>query len=104
MVLWFTSTGEGLHDAAWEPASAYGPGSPSGPFASHGCIHVPDAAIAFLYQWATIGTPVVVYPGDGSPVKDQLAQRSVDAQGRPLSNLPAASEEIDSPRHPPWAG
>src|SRR5207245_1427410 len=44
MVLWFTNPGEGIHDDAWEPASAYGPGSTTGPYASHGCIHVTAAA------------------------------------------------------------
>ena len=84
MVAWFTGTGEGLHDAAWEPLSAYGPGSQDGPFASHGCIHVPPASEAILFPWATIGTPVVIYPGDGTPVAEQAAQRSVDASGNPI--------------------
>jgi lipoprotein-anchoring transpeptidase ErfK/SrfK len=84
MVAWFTGTGEGLHDAAWEPLSAYGPGSQDGPFASHGCIHLPPAAEAILFPWAAIGTPVVVYPGDGTPVAVQAAQQSVDAAGNPI--------------------
>jgi L,D-transpeptidase-like protein len=84
IVAWFTRTGEGLHDAAWEPLSAYGPGSENGPFASHGCIHLPPAAEAILFPWAAIGTPVVVYPGDGTPVAVQAAQQSVDAAGNPI--------------------
>ena len=84
MVAWFTSTGEGLHDAAWEPLSAYGPGSQDGPFASHGCIHLPPASEAILFPWAAIGTPVVIYPGDGTPRAEQAAQRSVDASGNPI--------------------
>lgn len=87
MVAWFTKTGEGLHDAAWEPASAFGPGSQNGPFASHGCIHLMPAAETTLYGWLQIGTPVVVYPGDGTPVADQVAQRSVDALGDPVSGV-----------------
>jgi hypothetical protein len=86
MVAWFTGTGEGLHDAAWEPLSAYGPGSQDGPFASHGCIHLPPAAEAILFPWAAIGTPVVVYPGDGEPVAIQAAQQSVDAAGNPIAS------------------
>jgi lipoprotein-anchoring transpeptidase ErfK/SrfK len=89
MVLWFTNTGEGIHDAAWEPDSAFGPGSPSGPFASHGCIHTPTDAMSVLFNWAAIGTPVVVFPGDGSSVAAQTAQRSVDALGRPLGSQPS---------------
>ena len=86
MVLWFTNTGEGIHDAAWEPASAYGPGSTTGPYASHGCIHVTAAAETFLYNWAELGTPVIVYPGDGSPAADQVAKQTVNAQGEPVDN------------------
>ena len=89
MVLWFTNTGEGLHDAAWEPAFAFGPGSNTGPFASHGCIHTPAEVMGFLFSWAAVGTPVVVYPGDGSPVAAQTAQVSVDSLGRPLGSQPS---------------
>jgi len=89
MVLWFTNTGEGIHDADWEPASAFGPGSPTGPFASHGCIHTPADVMRFLYQWAPLSTPVVVVPGDGAPVATQTAQQSVDALGRPLDSVPS---------------
>lgn len=85
MVLWFTITGEGLHDAYWEWDSAYGPGSEDGGFASHGCIHVPLAAETFLYGWAAVGTPVIVFPGDGTSVANQVAQISVDADGNPTT-------------------
>jgi L,D-transpeptidase-like protein len=87
MVVWFTKNGEGLHDASWQPNATLGPGSQNGPYASHGCIHVPLAAVRLLFDWAPIGTPVVVYPGDGSPVPNQVAQRSVDALGNPTSGL-----------------
>jgi lipoprotein-anchoring transpeptidase ErfK/SrfK len=90
MVVWFTKNGEGLHDASWQPDATLGPGSPLGPFASHGCIHVPLAAIRTLFDWASIGTPVVVYPGDGTPVASQAAQQSVDAMGNPVSGIRGA--------------
>jgi len=90
MVVWFTSNGEGLHDASWQPAATLGPGSQFGPFASHGCIHLPLAAITTLFDWAPIGTPVVVYPGDGSPVASQSLQQSVDAMGNPVSGIRGA--------------
>jgi len=90
MVLWFTRNGEGLHDASWQPVSALGPGSQAGPFASHGCIHLPTAAVKTLFDWAPIGTPVVVYPGDGSPVARQTLQQSVDAVGNPISGVRGA--------------
>ncbi|MGH7776056.1 MAG: L,D-transpeptidase [Candidatus Dormibacterales bacterium] len=85
MVLWFTDTGEGLHDAYWEWSSQYGRGSEFGPAASHGCIHVPYQQEVSLFNWASVGTPVVVYPGDGSPVASQLSQITVDANGNPLT-------------------
>jgi lipoprotein-anchoring transpeptidase ErfK/SrfK len=84
MVLWFTDTGEGLHDADWQPC-CWGPGSEYGPYASHGCVHVPLGPEQFLFNWAPVGTPVVVYPGDGSPVSKQLAQMSTDDRGNPLT-------------------
>ena len=87
MVLWFTKNGEGLHDASWQPAATLGPGSQFGPFASHGCIHLTPAAVKVLFDWAPIGTPVVVYPGDGSPLASQALQQSVDAQGNPVTGI-----------------
>ena len=90
MVLWFTTNGEGLHDASWQPAGTYGPGSTDGPFASHGCIHVPPAAEAILFNWATLGTPVVVYPGDGTTLAAQTSQESVDAAGKPITGIRGA--------------
>ena len=56
----FVSDGTFLHSAPWEPAGAYGPGSQYGPYASHGCVHVPDAPLHTLYAWARIGATVVV--------------------------------------------
>ena len=30
------------------------------PYASHGCIHIPHNAMAFLYQWLPVGATVIV--------------------------------------------
>jgi lipoprotein-anchoring transpeptidase ErfK/SrfK len=84
MVVWFTNTGEGLHDASWQQC-CWGPGSQYTDFASHGCIHLPNGAESFIYRWAQIGVPVVVYQGDGSPVTEQVSKISTDDQGNPLS-------------------
>lgn len=48
----------GFHDSSWQ-SFPYGSQQyrTSG---SHGCIHVPLAAIAFLYGWADVGTSVVI--------------------------------------------
>jgi lipoprotein-anchoring transpeptidase ErfK/SrfK len=56
----FVSDGTFIHAASWEPASAYGPGSQNGPYASHGCVHVQDGPLSQLYGWAQIGTTVIV--------------------------------------------
>lgn len=56
----FVSDGTFIHSADWEPASAYGPGSQNGPYASHGCVHVQDGPLAQLYGWAQIGATVTV--------------------------------------------
>ena len=84
MVVWFTNTGEGLHDASWQQC-CWGPGSQYTGFASHGCIHLPNSAERFIYNWSQVGVPVVVYQGDGTPVNDQVAKISTDDQGNPLS-------------------
>lgn len=56
----FVGDGTFIHNASWQPADTYGPGSQNGPYASHGCVHVPDGALARLYAWAPIGTTVTV--------------------------------------------
>lgn len=45
------------------PQSAYGPGTQDDPtVASHGCVHVPMGPIVQLYNWADVGTPVIITP------------------------------------------
>jgi L,D-transpeptidase-like protein len=56
----FISDGTFIHNADWQPDSSYGPGSENGPYSSHGCVHVIDGPLAQLYDWAPIGTTVVV--------------------------------------------
>lgn len=52
--------GDFLHDDPAEPSDAFGAGSNLGPYASHGCVHVPHDAMAFLYNWLPVGAPVIV--------------------------------------------
>jgi len=52
--------GDFLHNDPGEPASAFGRGSEDGPYASHGCVHVPNAVMAFLFHWLPIGATVIV--------------------------------------------
>jgi len=62
-------SGYGLHDAWWR--SNYGPGtnvggdgpSSSEPTGTHGCVNIPYANTVWLWNWAPVGTPVVVYGG-----------------------------------------
>lgn len=44
-----------------EPLSAFGPGSENGPYASLGCIEMPDAVMAALFAWAPTGTAVHIH-------------------------------------------
>ena len=48
-----------LHDSS-EPESAYGKGSNLGPYASHGCVHVPSSVMQVLYTTVPDHTPVIV--------------------------------------------
>jgi hypothetical protein len=59
--------GEGLHDAWWR--SNFGPGSNLQPtylgtgnyiLGTHGCVNMPFAAAEFVWNWAPVGTTVVV--------------------------------------------
>ena len=46
----------GFHDSSWQH---FPYGSPRyQKHGSHGCIHMPLAAIRYFYNWANIGTPV----------------------------------------------
>jgi lipoprotein-anchoring transpeptidase ErfK/SrfK len=89
MVQWatfFTRTGESIHDASWEADSALGPGSQNNPaYRSHGCVHIPLDKAQWMYDWAPVGMQVIVYPGDGTPVANQLSQITTDDQGNPQS-------------------
>jgi hypothetical protein len=59
--------GEGLHDASWR--SDFGPGSNLAPtdlgtgnsiLGTHGCVNLPFAAAQMVWDWASVGTMVVV--------------------------------------------
>ena len=82
----FTSSGEAFHDASWQPDSTLGPGSQFQSWTrSHGCIHLTYSLAQWMYGWAEEGTPVDVYPGDGTPVTQQLSQMTTDDHGNPLN-------------------
>ena len=84
--VFFTDSGESFHDAYWESDYELGPGSQFNPSTrSHGCIHLPYSRAEWLFNWAQIGTPVDVFPGDGTTVANQLAQMTTDDQGNPLN-------------------
>jgi lipoprotein-anchoring transpeptidase ErfK/SrfK len=59
-VMEFDVGGYFLHDASWEPASMYGPGSENSYIASHGCVHIPTPVMRWAYGWTPIGTPVII--------------------------------------------
>jgi hypothetical protein len=74
--LWFQPSGEAIHDSWWR--SWYGPGSNLNGRGSHGCIGLPYGPIDKLYPWGDVGTPVLVIPGDGTPLANQLALKTYD--------------------------
>jgi len=74
--LWFQPSGEAIHDSWWR--SWYGPGSNLNGRGSHGCIGLPYGPIDKLYPWGDVGTPVLVIPGDGTPLASQVAQKTYD--------------------------
>lgn len=50
----------GFHDASWRKDSEFGNVDPNGPNGSHGCVNLPTATAAWLYNWAPVGTVVTV--------------------------------------------
>lgn len=50
----------GFHDATWRASTAFGTTSPDSNQASHGCVEMPLATAEWLYNWAQIGTTVVI--------------------------------------------
>jgi lipoprotein-anchoring transpeptidase ErfK/SrfK len=62
-------SGYGLHDAWWRQhygpgTNVYGDGPGSGePTGTHGCVNIPFAQTQWLWNWAPVGTSVVVYGG-----------------------------------------
>ncbi len=61
-VSYFTPQGHAIHEAWWRPASgANRLGNPNfGLNGSHGCINATYDAARWIYNWAPIGTPVVI--------------------------------------------
>lgn len=50
----------GFHDATWRADSEFGNVSPDSSNASHGCVELPLASMAWLYNWAPVGTAVTI--------------------------------------------
>ena len=64
-VMEFQWDGYFIHDAYWEAQNAFGPGSEdevAQDYASHGCVHVPNSMMPWLYDWTPLGTTVVISP------------------------------------------
>lgn len=56
---WFTSQGHAIHDAHWRNGSFGGQDYHWN--GSHGCVNSPDEAAIYIYNWAVVGTPVIVH-------------------------------------------
>ena len=56
---WLPFNGDfGFHDAPWQTMPFGSPDYPT--LGSHGCVHLPAPAMAWLYHWAQVGTTVTV--------------------------------------------
>ena len=53
-VLYFTNRGHALHGTYWH--------NNFGTSMSHGCVNLPLDVAAWLYDWAPVRTPVLIYP------------------------------------------
>jgi lipoprotein-anchoring transpeptidase ErfK/SrfK len=50
----------GFHDAPWRKPSEFGNIDPNSMNGSHGCVQLPTEMAKWVYDWAEIGTTVVV--------------------------------------------
>ena len=50
----------GFHDASWRTDSEFGNTDPNSLDGSHGCVNLPKATAAWLYNWSPVGTTVTV--------------------------------------------
>jgi hypothetical protein len=50
----------GLHDATWRAPTDFGNISPYSDNSSHGCIELPLTTAAWIYNWSSVGTTVVI--------------------------------------------
>lgn len=57
--VWFTSAGHAIHDAAWRNG-VFG-GQDYHRNGSHGCVNSPDDAATYIYNWADVGTPIIIH-------------------------------------------
>lgn len=57
-VSYFTSAGHAIHQAWWR---SYFGGSDYVWNGSHGCVNAPLSVAQFIYDWAPIGTPVIIH-------------------------------------------
>jgi hypothetical protein len=55
--MYFAGGGYAIHGAPWR--AVYGPGTQAG--GSHGCVNSPVDQVKVLYQWAPLGTTVIVH-------------------------------------------
>jgi lipoprotein-anchoring transpeptidase ErfK/SrfK len=57
-VTWFKGGGYSIHEAYWR--SSFG-GQDYLWNGSHGCVNSPYAVAQFIFDWAPVGTPVIVH-------------------------------------------
>ena len=50
----------GFHDATWRPNNAFGNINIYSNNASHGCVELPLATAAWIYNWSSVGTTVTI--------------------------------------------
>jgi lipoprotein-anchoring transpeptidase ErfK/SrfK len=50
----------GFHDATWRAPTDFGNISPDSANASHGCVELPLATAAWLFNWSRIGTTLTI--------------------------------------------
>ncbi len=53
---YFDNSGDAIHGNYWRAASVFGNSN-----TSHGCVGLPVANAAWVYDWAPVGTPVLIH-------------------------------------------
>jgi hypothetical protein len=73
-IQYISNNGTAIHGNYWQPASIFGHVN-----TSHGCIGMPDSDASYFWDFASVGTPVIVHQSDIAVAQSVIGQSVADA-------------------------